>query len=83
MKRNFANILENGQEQAQAPGIQGRMRLAAHVDHAAQERSERVVGMQRLDLRVLGFGQIVDVVALNGLVQKRQPQSQNEQRDDD
>ena len=39
--------------------------------------------MQRLDLRVLGFGQIVNVVALHGLVEERQPQSQNEQRDDD
>jgi hypothetical protein len=38
--------------------------------------------MQRLDLGVLGFCEIVDIVALNRLIEKRKPQGEYEQRDD-
>src|SRR5579863_3227477 len=59
------------------------MRLPAHIHHPAQKWGERVIRMQRLDLGVLGLGEIVHIVALNRLVQKWQPQSQNEQANDD
>src|SRR5690242_10138845 len=58
------------------------MRMASHIDHIAQEYITRVIGMQRIDLRVLGSGQIVDVIALNGLIEKRKP-DQQDNRDDD
>jgi hypothetical protein len=39
--------------------------------------------MQRIDLRVRGFAEIKDIVALEGLVDKGQTQSQDGQSDDD
>ena len=34
--------------------------------------------MQRIDLRVLGAVEIINVVALNGLIEERQPQRQDQ-----
>jgi hypothetical protein len=53
------------------------MRVAAHLDQVAVEQIFRVVGMQRLDLRVLCAVQIIEVVALNRLVEKGQAQGQH------
>jgi len=39
--------------------------------------------MERLDLGVRGFGEIEDVVALEGLIEERQAQSQDNEGDDD
>jgi hypothetical protein len=39
--------------------------------------------MERFDLRVLGSGEIVDVVALDGLIEKRQPDRKNESYNED
>src|SRR5579871_3425129 len=39
-------------------------------------------GMQRLDLGVLGLGQIVDVVALDGLVEEGQPNGEHDRHDE-
>ena len=44
------------------------MRMPAHVHHLSHEKVMHVIGMERLDLRVLGGGQIVDLVTLNGLI---------------
>jgi len=38
--------------------------------------------MKRIDLSVFGAIEVIDIVALYGLVEKRQPQSQDKQRDD-
>ena len=59
------------------------MGLAAHIDVAAHEYIFGVFGMERFDLRVLGLGEIEDVVALDGLVEKGQAQGEHDQRDDD
>jgi hypothetical protein len=59
------------------------MRLPAHVDVAAHEHILGVLGMKRLDLRVGRFGEIEDVIALQGLIQEGQAQSQDDQRDKD
>ena len=83
MERDFVDVLEQRQQQPEIPGVQRRMRLAAHVHHAAQKRVLGVFGMQRLDLRVLGFGQIVNVVASDGLVEEWQAQRQHQQGDKD
>ena len=57
------------------------MRMPAHVDHIAQKHVTGVQGMQRVDLGVFGAVEVVDVVALNGLIEKWQPQ-QDDQRHD-
>ena len=59
------------------------MRLAAHIDVAAHEDVGGVLGMQRLDLRVRGLGEIEHVVALERLIQEGQAQGQDDQRDED
>src|SRR5690242_1306814 len=58
------------------------MRMAAHIRGVSQEHELEMRGMERLDLGVLGLGQVVHVVALNRLVQKRQPH-QNHGRQDE
>ena len=59
------------------------MGLTAHIDIAAHEDVGGVLGMERFGLRVGGLGEIEDVVALEGLVEKRQAQGQDDQRDED
>ena len=56
--------------------------MAAHVHHLAQKCVARVGGMQRIDLRVLGRVEIIYIVALDGLIEKGQPQGQDEQDND-
>ena len=58
------------------------MRMPAHVHHVSHEQVADVIGMKRLYLRVLGAREIVDFIALNGLIQKRQTKRKNECRDD-
>ena len=55
------------------------MWMAAHVHKIALKFESRVVWMQRIDLRVLRSIQVVRIVALNRLKQKRNPQGQYEQ----
>ena len=81
MEWNLRNALAEGKQQREEPGVERRMRLAAHVDIAAHEHVLGVLGMQRLDLRVRGLGEIENVVALQGLVQEGQPQGEDDQRD--
>ena len=47
------------------------MRMPAHIGQLASEDVAGVLGMQRIDLRVLRAIKIVKIVALNGLMQKR------------
>src|SRR5581483_5278042 len=54
--------------------------MSAHIHHVAQKHVAGVERMQRIDLGVLRAVEIVDVVALDGLVQERQAQ-QDDQRD--
>ncbi len=70
-------------QQREEPRVQRRVRLSAHIDIAAHEDVGGVLGMERLDLRVGGLGEIEDVVALEGLVEKRQAQGKDDQRDED
>ncbi len=59
------------------------MRVAPHVDRAALKNVASVSRMKRLDLGVLGAFQIVEIVALDRLVQKRKTERQNQRYDDD
>jgi len=59
------------------------MRLAPHVDVAAHEDVLGVLGMQRLDLRVGGLGEVENIVTLESLVEKGQAQCEDDQRDED
>jgi hypothetical protein len=65
---HFPNVADEGQQQAQKPHIEGRMRVPLHIDQVALEDITNVDRMRRLDLGVFGAGEIVDVVALNCLV---------------
>jgi len=56
--------------------------MAAHIHHLALENVAGVQRMQRVNLRVLGAIEIVDIVALDGLIEKRQSQNQDEERND-
>ena len=58
------------------------MGLAAHIDVTAHEHVLGVFGMERIDLRVLGLGEIEDVVTLHGLVEEGQAQGEDDQRDE-
>src|SRR5579871_1653390 len=80
MKGHLAHFAEHSDERTQDPTVEGRVGVAAHVQHLAAEHFSRVHGMQRLDLGVFGFGQVDDVVALNGLMKKRQPQRENQRK---
>ena len=42
----------------------------------------KVRRMERLNERVLRFSQIIDVVALHGLIEKRQPEQHDEGKDE-
>ncbi len=57
------------------------MRKAAQIHAIADGNVLDVVGIERLDLRVLGCGQVVDVVALNGLIEKWQADEQDNGQD--
>ena len=53
--------------------------MPSHVHHLPKKRVARMIGMQRIDLRVLSSIKIIDVVPLNGLVEEWQAQTQNQQ----
>jgi hypothetical protein len=55
MERHFADIAHHGQQQREEPGVEGRVRKAAQVHAIAQEDVLHVVGVQRIDLSVLGL----------------------------
>src|SRR5258708_32327679 len=82
MKRRFRDVLEDRQQQPQIPGVERRMWMPPHFHDSAHERILRMRGMQGIDLRVLRPVKIVDVVALNRLIQEGKPQNQYEQRND-
>ncbi len=52
--------------------------MAFHIDQISLEHVANVDGMGRVDLGVLGAGEIVDVVTLDCLVQKWHPQQQDD-----
>ena len=78
---DFRNALVGGDQERQKPRVERRMRLPAHIDVAAHEDVRGVLGMKRLNLRVRGFGEIKNVVALEGLVEKGHSQSEHDRRD--
>ena len=82
MEGDFCNASPQGDQQCEKPRVERRMRLATHVDVAAHKDILGVHGMQRVNLRVGGFGEIQDVVALQGLVEEGQAQSEDGQRDE-
>ncbi len=78
VERNFGNVFDRGEQQRQEPGVERRMRLAAHIDVAAHEHIVGVLRMERLDLRMGGLGEIQDIVALDRLIEERQAQSEHD-----
>ena len=82
MERHLSDIAFKGQQAAQEPRVQRRMRMPAHVYHLPQKSIARVVGMQRINLRVLRAVKIIRVVALDRLVQKGEAQSENREGDE-
>jgi hypothetical protein len=83
MERNFRDAVARGDQEREEPCIEGRMRLAAHIDVTAHEDVSSVLGMKRLDLRVRGLSEIKDVIALESLVEKWQAQGKDDQRNKD
>ena len=78
VKRNLSHAAEHGDQTGQHPPIQRRMRLAAQVHFLALKHVAGVVGVQRIDERVGGLGEINVIVALNGLVEKGNPDQQHQ-----
>ena len=37
MEGDFMHLLENGEQQAEIPGVQRRMGMTAHIHHLAEE----------------------------------------------
>src|SRR5579863_9852953 len=54
------------------------MGMPTHVRKIPQEHITHVRGMERLNLSMLGAVEVVNVVTLNGLMEKREAQSQNQ-----
>ena len=52
--------------------------MSLHIDQIAFEHIVNVDGMGRVDLGVLGAGEVINVVALDCLVQKWRPQQQDD-----
>src|SRR5581483_8902383 len=75
----FMHVAENGQRSGEDPRIQRRMREAAHVDQVALEKIFRLRGMQRIDLGVFGAVEVIGIVALNGLIQKRNSEQKHQE----
>ena len=59
------------------------MRVALHRHDLTQEDIAGVVGMQRINLRMLRSRQVINVVALNGLVEKRDAQEERNRDDEE
>src|SRR5258708_7868162 len=81
MKQRFPYVAENRERRGENPGVQRRMRVTSHVHGIALENIASVIGMQRIDLRVLGSVEIIRIVTLDRLVEKGQAQ-QEDKRDD-
>ena len=81
MERHFAHIAKYREQRGEKPDIERRVRMPTHVHHVAEKNITSVVRMQRLNLRVLRAVKIIDIVALNRLVEKRQAQRQHQQDD--
>jgi len=77
VERDFPHLARQREKAAEYPAIERRMRLPAQVHHFAAKYIGGVLGMQRLHLRVDGFGEINVVVALDGLVEKRNADGQD------
>jgi hypothetical protein len=80
---NLVDIPEQSEQQAQKPRVERRVRMALHFHHLAQEHVTGMRGMQRVNLCMLGASQIVNVVALNRLIEERraQEEDQDEQKE--
>ena len=68
MKGDLANAAEHGEQGRQSPSVAGRPRVPCSPNGLTLETEARLQRMQRVDQRVVGEDQIVDVVALNGHV---------------
>ncbi len=64
------------QKTCQHPHVQRRMGMPAHIYAIAEVDILGMIRMRRVDLRMLRPGQVVDVVPLNRLIQKRKAQQQ-------
>ena len=78
MKRNLLHVADDEQQPRQRPRISRRVRVAAQIHLVAQEHIFHIVGVQRVDERVLRLGEINVVVALNRLIQERQPDDEHQ-----
>lgn len=75
MEGHLANVSQERDQPRQEPGIQRRMRMSSHVDQFTEKRVTNMAGMEWIDLSVLGAVEVINVVALNGLVQKWNPEA--------
>ena len=57
------------------------MRVAPNIEFLPLKDIGRMRGMQRLDERMLGFGDVGVVIALNGLVEKRKADQEHDGKD--
>ena len=78
MERRLADVGEHRQERGQTPHIQRRVRMSPHIDHVAKKGVTRVIGVRRIDLRVLRAGKVINVVSLNRLIEKWQAYRQHD-----
>src|SRR5579871_2103624 len=53
--------------------------MAPGIDELPHENVAHIIGMQRIDLGVLGSVEILKIVALNGFVEKRQAQGEDQE----
>src|SRR5436190_10751551 len=53
--------------------------MTAHIHHLALNDKPGVIRMKRIDLGVFGTLQVIEIVTLNGLVQERQAEGDDEQ----
>ena len=78
MKRDLLYVTEEEEQSGERPGVARRVGVSAQVHLVAEEDVLHVAGMQRVDERVLRFGEIDVVVALNRLIEEREPDEQHQ-----
>ena len=81
MERRLAHIAQEGQQSAEDPGVERGMGLPAHVHQIPKEEIARVSRMEGIDLGMLSAVEVVEIVALNGLMEKRQTEDEYEGED--
>lgn len=77
MKCDLVHVSKNPKQQSEVPDIERWMGMALHGDHFSVECKVNVLGVERLNQRMLRTNEVVHVIALNCLMEERQPQQQH------